>query len=121
MRPIDPARRDKATDGDVLPLSCLFYRYLFFSWLFADLNLARNVFELRAAWQHNREMRKHLPTYLRRWAVLFAGSFALGWLCEAGFQTMVLAACCYAGSCVTVPIMAVIVVAWIFLARPEPL
>lgn len=102
-----------------LPFSCLLYRYLFFGWLFADLSRARNRFELHAAWQHNRNMRRHLPTYLRRWAGLFAFSFGLGWLCERGLETTVLAACCYAGSCVTLPVMAVIVVAWIFLARPE--
>lgn len=120
MRPTDPLRR--AADDSAAPsFGCLVYRYLFFGWLFADLNLARNVVELRAAWRHNREMRRYLPVYLRRWAALFALSFSAGWLAEKGLETTLLAACCYAGSCITVPVMAVIVVAWIFLARPEPL
>lgn len=102
------------------PLWRLFYRYLFFGWLFADLNRARDGFELRAAWRHNRAMRRHLPVYLRRWAVLFVLSFSAGWLAEKGLEATLLAACCYAGSCVTVPVMVVIVVAWIFLARPDP-
>jgi hypothetical protein len=120
MRPARPARNTADNHG-ALALSGLLYRYLFFGWLFADLNLARNVFELRAAWQHNRAMRKYLPVYLKRWAILFALTFSAGWVCEVAFQTMTLAACCYAGSCITVPVMVVIVVAWIFLARPEPL
>lgn len=119
LRPTDPARRPHPP-GD-LSFAQLLYRYLFFGWLFADLNLTRNVFELRAAWQHNREMRKYLPIYLRRWAGLFVLTFSAGCLAEETLQLVPLAACCYAGSCIAVPVMAVIVVAWIFLARREPL
>jgi high-affinity nickel permease len=100
-------------------LSCLLYRFMFFGWLFEDLNQARNLFERRALWQHNRAMRKYLPIYLRRWASLFVVAFLFGWLCEKSMETVVLAACCYAGSCMTVPVMAVIAVAWLFLSRSD--
>jgi high-affinity nickel permease len=107
------------TETGALSLSCLLYRYLFFGWLFADLNKARNLFERHALWQHNRAMRKYLPTYLRRWAALFVLAFLFGLLCEEVLETTLLAACCYAGSCIAVPVMAVIIVAWLFLARVE--
>lgn len=99
-------------DVDALPV---LYRYLFFGWLFADVGGARDPIERRARWRHNREMSKYLPTYLRRWLFIFALAFGAGWLCETWLDTTVLAACCYTGSCVAVPVMAVIVVAWLFL------
>lgn len=106
-------------DGDVSPLPSLLHRYLFFSWLFVDMDRARDRIERHAFWQHNRAMRKYLPTYLRRWAFLSGLAFAAGWLCEKGLETTVLAACCYTGSCMTVPVMVVIGVAWLFLSRSE--
>jgi hypothetical protein len=102
-----------------LRFSCLLYRFLFFSWLFADMNQAMSLFERHAAWQHNRRMRRYLPTYLRRWAVLFLLAFGLGCLSEQWLSATVIAACCYAGSCMTVPVMVVIGVAWLFLSRPQ--
>lgn len=110
---------DFAPDLAAPSLPCLLYRFMFFGWLFADLNQAQTVFERRALWQHNRAMRKHLPTYLRRWAVLFWLAFGAGWLCETWLEVSVLAACCYTGSCITVSVMAVIGVAWLFLSRAE--
>ena len=112
-------RADSVAASPVEPLSRLLYRYLFFGWLFVDVSRARDRIERHAFWQHNRAMRKHLPTYLRRWAALFALAFGAGWLCENGLQTDLLAACCYTGSCVTVPVMVVIGVAWLFLSRSE--
>lgn len=113
------ARAEVPAEAVGLPLSALLYRYLFFGWLFVDMTLARNLIERHALWQHNRAMRKYLPTYLRRWAVLFALAFGAGWLCEKGLETTLLAACCYTGSCVAVPVMVVIGVAWLFLSQAE--
>ena len=106
-------------DDSSLALSCLLYRFLFFGWLFEDMSQARDIYERRALWQHNRAMRKYLPTYFRRWACLFAVAFFFGWLCEQSMATMVLAACCYAGSCLMVPVLTVIAIAWLFLSRGD--
>lgn len=102
-----------------LGFRALLYRFLFFDWLFADMTKARNLFERHAAWQHNRRMRRYLPTYLRRWGAIAVFAFSLGCLFEQGLAATLLAACCYTGSCVTLSGMAVIAVAWIFLSRPE--
>src|SRR5262245_16007251 len=55
----------------------LLYRYFFFEWLFRDVNCGSSL-ERAAAWRFNREMRRHLPTYLRRWVVLVVSSYILG-------------------------------------------
>ena len=102
-----------------IEFSSLVYRFLFFDWLFADMTRARNLFERHAAWQHNRRMRRHLPTYLRRWAVLAFLAFGLGWVFERVLESTLIAAWLFTGSCVTLPVMVVIGVAWIFLSRPE--
>ena len=102
-------------------LPCTTYRYFFFDWLFADVSKARNPFERQAAQAHNREMSRHLPTYLRRWATIAALAFALGFATEELLETTLIAACCFTGSCVTLSGMVVIAVAWIFLSRrPAP-
>lgn len=99
----------------------LLYRFIFFDWLFADVNKARNLFERNAAWQHNRRMRRHLPVYLWRWLVLTLLAFALGWLSERLLETTLMAAWCFTWSSLTLSGMVVISVLWIFLARPESL
>ncbi len=99
--------------------STLLYRYLFFDWLFADVARARNVFERHAHWEHNRAMRRYLPTYLRRWSVVASVAFTLGWLFEQWWQTRVVAACCYTGCAMTMSGIALICVLWLFLSRPE--
>ena len=98
----------------------LLYQYLFFDWLFADVGRARGPIERHSAWQHNRRMRRHLPTYLKRWAVLAAVALCTGWLCERMPNT-VAAAWCYTGSGIILTGMTVISVMWIFLARRESL
>lgn len=95
----------------------LLYRFLFFDWLFADLSQARTLLERHAAWQHNQEMRRHLPTYLRRWGVISSAAFVAGCLCESVWQAQIAAGCCFTGFGMTLPVMAVIVVAWFFLAQ----
>ena len=94
----------------------LLYRFLFFDWLFRDVNAARDLFERHAARMHNRRMSRYLPVYLRRWSVLAAFDFCLGVLFEKVVQATLLSAWFFTWSCVTVTGMVVITVAWLFLA-----
>ncbi len=94
----------------------LLYRFFFFDWLFADITKARGVFEREAAWRHNRAMRRYLPTYLRRWAVVSLTALSLGYLFEQVLEGTLMAACCYTGFSLCVPVMVTIAVAWMFLA-----
>lgn len=59
------------------PLGVLLYRYLFFEWLFRDAS-SGSPLERAAAWRFNREMRRYLPTYLRRWTIIVVSCYALG-------------------------------------------
>lgn len=95
----------------------LLYRFLFFDWLFADVNAARDLFERHAARRHNRHMSRYLPVYLRRWSVLAVFDFGLGVLFEKVLQATILSAWFFTWSCVTVTGMVVITVAWVFLAN----
>ncbi len=79
-----------ATD-DPLSFRILLYRYLFFGWLFQDVNRG-NVFERSAAWRHNLDRAPWLVTYLRRWIALGIGSFALCMLVEHGLCAQALSA-----------------------------
>ena len=47
-----------------MPLRRLVYRYWFFGWLFEDVN-RKGLFERAAAWRHNQEQARWLPTILR--------------------------------------------------------
>lgn len=96
--------------------STLLYRYWFFDWLFANVAEARTLLERHARWQHNRSMRRHLPTYLRRWSVLAGIAFALGCFCEQALQTRAMAACCFTGCAVTIAGMTVIGALWLLLS-----
>ena len=107
------------SSGIDLRFSTLLYRYVFFDWLFADFGKARNLFERHAAWQHNRAMRRHLPTYFRRWSALAGIAFACGCLFEHWLRTQVVAACFFTGCAATVSGMALIGALWLLLARPE--
>lgn len=111
FRRVEPA-------GDIR-FATLLYRFWFFDWLFADLTQARNLFERNAAWQHNRRMRRHLPVYLWRWAVLTALAFVFGHLADEILQTALVAAGFFAGSAVTLTGMVVISILWMFLAQRE--
>ncbi|HEY0060823.1 MAG TPA: hypothetical protein VGC21_01810 [Telluria sp.] len=100
-----------------LPFLTLWYRFLFFGWLFRDLNSARDLYERHAALQHNRRMCRYLPTYLRRWSFFTCLDFALGLLFERAMQASVLSAWFFTWSCVTLTGMVVIAVAWALLAN----
>ena len=104
-----------AGEPERLTFGQLLYRFLFFDWLFRDVNAARNLFERHAARQHNIRMSRYLPVYLRRWSVLAVFDFGLGVLCEKVVQATVLSAWFFTWSCVTVTGMVVITIAWLFL------
>jgi hypothetical protein len=97
-----------------VPLRSLLYRYFFFDWLFCDVTRGDSL-QRGAAWRTNREMRKHLPIYLRRWIIVFLGGYGLGVLFEKGFAQSYAAAGCYSGSCISATVILVIVVSWISL------
>lgn len=119
MRP-SPEADQQATagpDAAALPLLTLWYRFIFFGWLFRDANTAANLYERHAMLQHNRRMRRYLPTYLRRWSLLTLFDFGLGLLFERALQASVLSAWFFTWSCVTLTGMVVISVAWLLLAN----
>jgi hypothetical protein len=99
--------------------STLLYRFLFFDWLFADMNKAMDLFERHSAWQHNRRMRRYLPIYLWRWSVLTVLAFGLGCLFEQRLGTTLVAAWFFTWSCVTLTGMLVISVLWVFLSNSQ--
>jgi hypothetical protein len=102
-------------------LRTLLYRYWFFAWLFRDVGCG-SILERSAAWRHNREQARWLPTYLRRWFTLGVGFFVLGALVELAGGAAFLAACFFIPSALSVPINAVISVAWLGLRLlPHPL
>ena len=112
--PDQPAATAQAAE---LPFLTLWYRFMFFGWLFRDLNAARNLYERHAALQHNRSMCRYLPTYLRRWSFLTFFDFGLGVLCERALQASMLSAWFFTWSCITLTGMVVISVAWAFLSN----
>lgn len=61
----------------------LLHRYMFYSWLFRDVNRG-NLFEQHAAWQHNVDASRWLPLYLMRWMVFAGILLCLGGAVEMG-------------------------------------
>jgi hypothetical protein len=114
---LDPPPSQPGAGAPEISFWRLLYRFLFFDWLFADVSAARNGFERHAARQHNRRMSRYLPVYLRRWSVLAAFDFALGFLFERILQASLLSAVFFTWSCVTLTGMVVITVAWAILAH----
>lgn len=104
---------------EALRFATLFYRFLFFDWLFADMSKAKDLRERHAAWQHNRKMRKYLPVYLRRWSALTILAFGLGCLFEKMLKASVMATCFFIWSSITLTGAVVISVLWIFLSKAE--
>jgi len=92
----------------------LLYRFFFYGWLFRDASIG-SLWERSAAWNHNREQCRWLPTYLRRWAALTALLFCAGSLCRLGGEANVAAACFTFVGVLTVPFHAVTAVCWCFL------
>ena len=88
----------------------LLYRYFFFGWLFRDMTRG-NLFERAAAWRHNQSQARWLPTYMRRWLVFGALSYAAGTFVEMVVGAPAASALLYVPGALSVPINAVIVVA----------
>lgn len=97
-----------------MPFSILLYRYFFFGWLFKDVNRG-NLLQRAAAWRHNREQARWLPTYMRRWLWLAAGCYVLGQAVEGLLQAPGVSVVFYLPCALAVPVNAVIVAAWIGL------
>ena len=96
-----------APDDTALSFRVLLYRYLFFGWLFRDVNRG-NMFERSAAWRHNLDKSLWLPTYLRRWVALGILFFALGLLFEYVLSAQALSAFFYVPSVLSVVVNTVI-------------
>lgn len=101
---------------NALPTRTLLYRYLFYGWLFRNVNRG-NVFERAQAWRHNREQAQWLPTYLRRWTTCGLLGLCTGALLERALSSPWLAAALYVGCTVAVAYCVVTLVTWIFLTR----
>lgn len=101
---------------DPLPTHTLLYRYLFYGWLFRDVNRG-SVFERANAWHHNRAQARWLPTYMRRWATSGLLWFGAGALLEAGPSWHWPAATLYVGAVVAASYCVVTAVGWLFLTH----
>ena len=98
----------------------LLYRYFFFGWLFKDVNRG-NLLQRAAAWRHNREQARWLPTYMRRWFWIGVAFFGLGGFVEALLLLPGISVLFYVPSALSVPINAVIIAAWVGLrVMPAP-
>jgi hypothetical protein len=99
----------------------LLYRYFFFAWLFKDAS-SGNVLERSAAWRHNRQQARWLPTYMRRWLWCGLVLYALGGFFELMLDAPGISAMFYVPGALAVPVNAVIGAAWLGLkAMPAPL
>lgn len=104
-------------DAAPLRFRTLLYRFMFFEWMFADIDATKNLYERHAAARHNRHMSRYLPVYLRRWSVLTVFDFMFGMLLERGLQASLLSAWFFTWSCVSLTAMVVITVAWLILSH----
>lgn len=114
MRPT--ARSSGATRLSQSP----WYRYLFCGWLFRDVSVG-SLLERAAAWRHNREQARWLPTYMRRWGALGLLLFALAWLVEVALGCATLSAVFYVSSVLSVPFNAVTALCWTCLVHDRAL
>jgi hypothetical protein len=104
-----------------LAFRTLLYRYFFFGWLFRDVNRG-NLLERVAAWRHNQRQAHWLLTYMKRWLVCGAMLYAIGSVVELVLQSPFLSAFFYVPGAISVPVNAVIGVAWLGLkALPPPI
>ncbi len=92
----------------------LLYRFFFYGWLLRDASRG-TLWERSAAWNHNREQCRWLPTYLRRWGVITVALFSLGALCDAGDAGHFAASCFNFVGVLTVPYHVVTAACWYFL------
>ncbi len=101
---------------DPLPTRTLLYRYLFYGWLFRDVNRG-NLFERAQAWRHNRDQAHWLVTYLRRWAIGGLLGFGAGAGLEAGLARAWPAATLYVCCVAAVAYCVVTLVCWWMLVH----
>jgi len=114
------ASRMRACAVQELAFKTLLYRYFFFNWLFRDVSRG-NLLERAAAWRHNQAQAHWLLTYLRRWLWCGLMSWAIGSFVELVLGAPLLSVLFYLPSVLSVPINAVIAVAWVGLkALPGP-
>jgi hypothetical protein len=98
----------------------LLYRYFFFAWLFRDASRG-NVLERAAAWRHNQQQARWLPTYMRRWLWCGLLLYGLGVFVELLLHSPMLSMFFYVPGTLSVPVNVVIAVAWVGLkALPGP-
>jgi hypothetical protein len=98
----------------------LLYRYFFFAWLFKDAS-SGNRLERAAAWRHNRQQARWLPTYMRRWLWCGLVLFSLGSFVELMLNAPGISAVFYVPGALAVPVNAVLAAAWVGLkALPGP-
>jgi len=101
-----------AAHHDGPALRTLMYRYFFFAWLFKDV--ARGTqFERRAAWMHNVQQARWLPTYMRRYSVSGFLLVALGAVTEPLAPAW--SAAFFVPGVMTVPMMAVAAIGYLGL------
>lgn len=102
-----------------MPLRTLLYRYMFFDWLFRDVTRGSRL-ERALAWRHNCAQARWLPTYMRRWLVLGALLYAAGAFVEGVIGATAMSGLLYVPGAMSVPVNAVIVVAWAGLRWMPP-
>ena len=98
----------------IMSFSTLLYRYFFFGWLFKDVNRG-NLLERAAAWRHNRDMARWLPTYMRRWMGCGLFFYAVGAAVEGLLDAPGFSVLFYVPCALSVPVNAVIGAAWVGL------
>jgi hypothetical protein len=82
--------------------------------LFRDVNHG-SFLERAAAWRFNREMRRYLLIYLRRWVILLIASYALGVVFESWFSLRNAAALLYCVTSISAAMALLIVRSWLGL------
>lgn len=98
----------------------LLYRYLFFGWLFRDVQKG-TLLERAAAWRHNCSQSHWLATYARRWAVMGGACYVLGVGTELLLQSQLLSMLFYVPGALALPVNAVIAALWLgFKLLPGP-
>jgi hypothetical protein len=95
-----------------MALRTLLYRYFFFGWLFRDASTG-TALERAAAWRHNRNQARWLPTYMRRWLCCGLLLYLVGLFVESVIGAPLLSSLFYVTGLMSVPGNAVMVAAWI--------
>ena len=103
-----------------MSFSTLLYRYWFYGWLFRDAGRG-TVWQRAAAWRHNREQARWLPTYMKRWGVSGVLLFALAWWIEVRLSAPALSVVFYVVSVMSLPFNVVTALCWTLLVHDRAL